>query len=99
MNFKEIQQCVETNIIKLFKTFYKNPSIFLSEADVQCYLYALLINDPVLKGFSPVLKYQTPVEESKSSLVHAELPVEIKHKTRNFDITIMEPKETVNFYD
>ena len=56
MKLVELQKAVENNILKLFKHFYKKPAIFLSESDVMCYLYSLLINDPVFQ-ISPTLKY------------------------------------------
>jgi hypothetical protein len=56
---KDLEEVVESNIKKLFEIFEENPAYFLSEADVQCYLYSLLINDERIKKLSPLLKVAT----------------------------------------
>jgi len=96
MRFKDLQEAVERNITKLFKSFFENPAIFLSEADVQCYLYALLINDSFFREISPTLKYRTPKEESKTLLIHAEVEVGIRGKGKKYDISIWKPSKAIN---
>ena len=77
---KDLEEALEENIVKLFEAFYKNPAIFLSEADVQCYLYGLLINDERIKKFSPLIKKGDKLgkdelnKDSMTLLVHAEKP-------------------------
>lgn len=106
MKLEELEEVVEKNILKLFSTFYEKPAIFLSEADVECYLYTLLINEPSIRDFSPTIQYVPGLccmESSKSLLVHAELPVNIEDmeqkRERKPDISIFEPKETSDFSD
>lgn len=99
MRFKDLKEAVERNILKLFKSFFENPAIFLSEADVECYLYALLINDPFFRDVSPSVKYQTSKEESKTLLVHAEVGVEIRGKDKSYDISIWKPSKAINLSD
>ena len=49
---EDLEEAVECNIKKLRKIFEENPAYFLSERDVQCYLYSLLINDERIKKLS-----------------------------------------------
>jgi len=76
MRFGELDEATERNIIKLLQTFHKHPAIFLSEADVQSYLYSLLINDACFINNCPVVKMNTPKGKSKTSLVHVELQID-----------------------
>lgn len=100
MRFKDLQKAVEGNIVKLFKSFYKNPAIFLTEADLQCFLYSLLINDPFLKDAFASFKYLTTKEEiSKSLLIHSELEVGIRGKGKKYDISIWKPRRKIAFSD
>ena len=94
-----MDKAVENNILKLFKEFYEKPAIFLSESDVMCYLYSLLINDPVFK-ISPTLKYFSSImESSETSLVHAEMQVNIKNRNKIVDISIFPPERTLDYSD
>lgn len=99
MRFKDMQEAVERNIVKLFKSFFENPAIFLTEADVQCYLYSLLINDPFFRDAFASFKHQTPKEVSKTLLVHAELEVLIRGKSKRYDISIWQPRKGIAFSD
>lgn len=100
MRFKDMQEAVERNIIKLFKSFFENPAIFLTEADVQGYLYSLLINEPFFRDASASFKYLTPKEEiSKTLLVHAELEVGIRGKGKKYDISIWKPRKAIAFHN
>jgi hypothetical protein len=94
-----LQDSVEKNIIKTFKTFYENPAIFLTEADVQCYLYSLLINDPFLKKFFASFNYLTTKKEiSNTILIHSELAVSMSSsKRKRYDISIWKPRKNIDF--
>jgi len=97
---KEFINAVEKNIMKLFKTFHDKTAFFLSERDVQSYLYALLINDPILK-ISPTLEnFSTPnIETPKTLLVHTDLEVEVRYMKgiKKVDITIFPPKKVIDY--
>src|SRR3990170_1501677 len=100
MGFKELEEAVERSIVKLFATFHEKPAIFLTEGDVKCYLYSLLINEPSIRDSSPTLRYFSErMESSKTLLVHAEYPVIIEGKNKKVDISIYEPQESVDFSD
>jgi hypothetical protein len=99
MKFKDLEEAVERNIRKLFTSFYKNPAIFWTEADVKCYLYALLINDPFFKNSCPNFKDKNLRKESNTFLVHTELPVTVRGKDKKYDILIMEPSKTISYSD
>lgn len=100
MKFSELNEVVERNIVKLFRTFHEKPAIFLTEADVKCYLYSLLINEPSIRDLSPTLRYFSErMESSKTLLVHAEYPVIMEGKNKKVDISIYEPQESVDFSD
>jgi hypothetical protein len=97
MKVTDINKTVENNIVKLFKEFYEKPAIFLSESDVMCYLYSLLINDPVFKT-SPTLKYFSTIKgSSETFLVHANTGVTIKNKDKIVDISIYPPKNIIDY--
>ena len=99
MRFSDLKEAVEKNIAKLFMAFYENPAIFLSEADIKCYLYALLIDDPFFRNLHPNFKYQTPKEKSTTLLIHSELRVEMRGKDKNYDIAILKPSKVITFSD
>lgn len=82
-------EVVERLVMKLVTTFYENPTIFLSEGDVQCYLYALLVNDLYFRNSRP--EYPTAKRESKTLLVHSDAGVILEGKRKNCDILIFEP--------
>jgi len=100
MRYKTLEEATERNIIKLFKTFQNKTAYFLSERDVQSYLYFLLINDPILK-ISPTLEnFSTPnIETPETLLVHADLQVEVRYMkgTKKVDITIFPPKKVIDY--
>ena len=98
---KDLEKAVESNIKKLFEIFEENPAYFLSEADVQCYLYNLLINDERIKKLSPLIKSGDKLgddelnKDSRTLLVHAERP-----RAKDFphhDIFIYAPCEIASF--
>jgi len=97
---KEFIDAVEKNIMKLFETFHDKTAFFMSERDVQSYLYSLLINDPILK-ISPTLKnFSTPnTETPKTLLVHTDLEVKVRYMkgTKKVDITILPPKKVIDY--
>jgi hypothetical protein len=100
LEFEELNKIVERNIVKLFKIFQKNPAIFLSESDVQCYLYSLLINDPEIRDFHPnMINFSATMETSKSIFVHANMRVSIRNKNRIVDLSVFPPKETLDLTD
>jgi len=99
MRFSDLKEAVEKNIAKLFMAFYENPAIFLSEADIKCYLYALLIDDPFFRNLHPNFKYQTPKEKSTTLLIHSELRVEMRGKDKSYDIAILKPSKVITFSD
>jgi hypothetical protein len=67
LKLKDLAEIVENDIVNLAKTFRDNPTIFLSEHDVQSYLYSLLINEPIIRNFLPTVKYLS--EKGKSRKV------------------------------
>lgn len=98
LKLDELTEIVERNIVKLFKTFYDSPAIFLSERDVQCFLYSLLVNEPEIRDFLPnMINFSAAVETSKSFLVHADMRVNIKNKDRIVDFSIFPPKEKLDW--
>jgi len=56
VRFRVLQNIVKKDIIKLFKTFRDSPATFLSESDVECYLYSLLTNEPQIRDFQVRMK-------------------------------------------
>jgi len=98
MTFKGLKEAVERNIIKLFQKFYENPAVFLCETDVESYLYSLLINDSFLKQFSPHFKDDFLKKDSRTVLIHTEIPLEIRRrKIGIYDISIWKPKKVVKW--
>jgi len=100
MKYKDLEEAVERNIGNLFTIFYRNPAFFLSESDVECYLYSLLVNDPILK-ISPTLKnFSTPnIETPETLLVHTDLQVKVRYMKgyKKVDITIFPPKKVIDY--
>jgi hypothetical protein len=98
---EDLEEAVECNIKKLLKIFEENPAYFLSERDVQCYLYSLLINDERIKKLSPLVKSGGRLgddklnRDSRTLLVHAEKP-RAKDLPQH-DIFILPPYETISF--
>jgi len=84
-------EVVDRLVMKLVTTFYENPAIFMSEGDVQCYLYALLVNDPYFRNLW--LEYPTAKKESKTLLVHSDAGVILEGKRKNCDVLIFEPNK------
>jgi hypothetical protein len=99
MRYDTLEKAVERNILKLFKVFHKNPAFFLCETDVECYLYSLLINDSVFRHHYPQFKHRWLKQSSKTLLVHTEIGVGIRRKTKKYDISIWKPTKTVEFYE
>jgi hypothetical protein len=92
----EIKRCVDQDIRKLLRVFRRQPAMFFTEADVQSYLYSLLINDRALREFQPPVKGY----DLKTVLVHAEART-TRPKQRRFDIVVGKPVATLdeNGYD
>jgi hypothetical protein len=97
---KEFSDTIEKDILALFKTFNDKTGYFLSESDVQSYLYSLLINDPNLKT-KPILdNFATPnIETPETLLVHADAKVKITRMkgTRKVDLMIFPPRKTIDY--
>ena len=97
MRYKNLEEAVERNIIKLFKTFYENPAIFWGEADVTSYLYSLLINDPFFESLSPHVKSGWGLKKaSKTFLVHVNIEDETAVKRKIYDILILKPDKVID---
>ena len=95
MKLESLANTVESNIIHLFKKFKEKPAVFLSKADVTCYLYYLLITDPFL-GYSPTIKNLAPtIAKSKTFLVHAGLDVLIENQNKQVAISIGESEKEI----
>jgi hypothetical protein len=97
---KEFRTAVERNITTLFKTFHYKTGYFLSERDVQSYLYSLLINDEDLKITTTFEGFSTPnIEAPKTLLVHADMKVHIRRmkNDRRPDLTILPPHEAFDY--
>lgn len=97
---KGFTDVVEKNIMKLFKTFHDKTAFFLSERDVQSYLYSLLINDPFLKTTPTLENFSTHnIERPETLLVHADLAVKVTGMKgiKRVDITILPPKKVIDF--
>jgi hypothetical protein len=93
-----LTEIVERDITRLFKIFRSNPAIFLSESDVESYLYSLLINEPEIRDFLPTLtNFSYALESSKTLLVHSNMRVKIKDKNRIVYFSIFQPKETLDW--
>lgn len=93
MQTTELIEAVDRHITELFLKFYENPTIFMSEGDVQCYLYSLLANDRLF-GDS-WLEYPTATkEDSRTFLVHSDVGVTLEGKPKNCDILIFDPNST-----
>lgn len=93
MRLGELKKTVERNIQKLFIVFNRNPAIFLSEADVKCYLYSLLINDPSISKVMPQFKYPRLRRKSNTILVHTE----VKGERKIEDIAVLKPAKTIDY--
>lgn len=96
-----MEKVVRRNIENLMFIFHKNPAIFLSEADVQAYLYSLLINDPFFKNTLIPLDDCNLAFKSKTILVHLELQFEGKKRSEyeKVDISIIKPSKKLNAAD
>jgi hypothetical protein len=98
---EDLEEAVECNIKKLLKIFEENPAYFLSERDVQCYLYSLLINDERIKKLSPLIRSGDGLNrDSRTLLVHAERPRVKGSRVKGFpqhDIFILPCCETASF--
>ena len=95
MKLEALANSVESNIVHLFKKFKEKPAVFLSKADVTCYLYYLLITDPFL-GYSPTIKNLTPtIPKSKTFLVHAGLEVSIENQNQQVAISVGESQKEI----
>jgi hypothetical protein len=100
MSEQKFDDAVEKNIMKLFKTFHDKTAYFLSERDVQSYLYSLLINDAILKISPTIENFSTPnIETPETLLVHTDLQVEVRYMkgTKKVDITILPPKKVIDY--
>lgn len=95
MKLKDLEEVVEKNIVRLFTVFYENPAIFITESDVKSYLYSLLINDPFIKNSTPHFKNRYLRKESKTFIVHTEIPEEIKSK-KVYDLLIFKPTKLID---
>jgi len=93
MDLIELKNIVEKKIRDLLVVFKEDPGFFLSEADVKCYLYSLLINDPHLSRVTPKFKHSDLKKSSKTILVHSELRAGIKPE----DIVIIKPASTIDY--
>jgi hypothetical protein len=97
MSLNKLVEVVENKIIELGIIFYKKKGVFLTETDVQSYMYSLLINDPYIQNFTPEFSISLNEEFSKSSLIHTNYPVNIgDDKNKKVDITIFNPDVTRN---
>jgi len=98
---EDLEEAVECNIKKLLKIFEENPAYFLSERDVKCYLYSLLINDERIKKLSPLIRSGDGLNrDSRTLLVHAERPRVKGSRVKGFpqhDIFILPRCETASF--
>jgi hypothetical protein len=95
MKLEALANTVESNIVHLFKKFKEKPAVFLSKADVTCYLYYLLITDPFL-GYSPTIKNLAPtIAKSKTFLIHAGLEVSIENQNKQVAISIGESEKEI----
>ncbi len=95
MKLESLAISVESNIVHLFKKFKEKPAVFLSKADVTCYLYYLLISDPFL-GYSPTIKNLAPtIPKSKTFLVHAGLEVSIENQTKQVALSVGETEKEI----
>jgi hypothetical protein len=95
MKVESLANSVEGNVIHLFKKFKEKPAVFLSKADVTCYLYYLLITDPFL-GYSPTITNLSPtVAKSKTFLVHAGLDVLIENQNKQVAISIGQSEKEI----
>lgn len=96
----DLSDIVEKNIVALLRTFHENPAIFLSESDVESYLYSLLINEPEIRDSLPTMtNFSAAREASKSLLVHANLRVNIKNRDRLVDLSIFQPRSKLDWAD
>lgn len=101
MQWQDMDVAVKRNIEKVISIFYENPAMFLCEADVQAYLYSLLINDPVFAKKLIPYKNMKLQKESNTSLVHLEIQFDGK-KPRAYervDISILKPCKKFNSED
>jgi hypothetical protein len=96
----KFQKEIEKNILQLFKTFKKDAAFFLSERDVQSYLYHLLLNDPLLKMPTPIENFPNPnIENPRTILVHADLQEKIRYMKgmKKVDLVVFAPKEGLDY--
>ena len=71
--YKKLDTVTWLNLLKknnqMFKTFNKNPWFFLSDSDIQCYLYSLFIIDPLIGNFYLNIKNLINTKQTVKSLI------------------------------
>jgi len=96
MKLKYLEKVVEEKIHELLRIFNENPTFFLSERDVQCFLYSLLIRDSVISRYHPIFKRKNLKERTKTILVHTEKLREREDRKENYDVSIWQRKKIVS---
>lgn len=63
-----MRKLIRNSIVKLLKVFSEHPDIFLTESDVRCYLFLILV-----KNSSRLIKPEKTKDNSFSIPIHSEV--------------------------
>jgi|SRR3989344_647821 len=100
MNIESEQFKIRQAVQKLHRRYRKNPWIFMTEADIQCSLYATLIHSHLSKPKRAIVRDRYG-EKLKNKVnistipVHAELSYTERRKTKFVDLCLIDPSEFI----